>query len=190
MARPNSQRLVPIETGGEPVVEPLRRLVRWNEELHLHLLELTRTEDEVPGSDLVAERLADLCDAKRRLLARKLEHVLEVDEDALGSFWTQVDRGSGFFDGTHGRLEHQVEVTGLGQVTFAVLSRALRGLLAAVRRVHVVSTKAELARSAVDHRVGESGEVPGRLPRFRMHQDCGVERDDHVVLLEHLVPPA
>ena len=43
-----------------------------HEELHLHLLELARAEDEVAGGDLVAEGLADLGDAERRLLAREL----------------------------------------------------------------------------------------------------------------------
>src|SRR5215211_5898026 len=69
-----------------PVLEPLhvpalRRLrFRIDEELHLHLLELARAEDEVPGRDLVPERLADLRDAERRPLARELQDVLEVHE--------------------------------------------------------------------------------------------------------------
>jgi hypothetical protein len=54
-----------------------------DEELHLHLLELAGAEDEVAGRDLVAEALADLADAERRLLARRLLHVEVVDEDAL-----------------------------------------------------------------------------------------------------------
>ena len=41
-----------------------------DEVLHLHLLELAHPEDEVAGRDLVAERLADLGDAERQLLAR------------------------------------------------------------------------------------------------------------------------
>ena len=49
-----------------------RRLGRRHEELHLHLLELARAEDEVARRDLVAKRLADLGDAERRLLAREL----------------------------------------------------------------------------------------------------------------------
>ena len=38
---------------------------------------------KLPGRDLVAERLADLRDAERRLLAGRRLHVGEVDEDAL-----------------------------------------------------------------------------------------------------------
>ena len=38
----------------------------FNEELELHLLELAYPEDEIAWGDLVAERLADLRDAKGR----------------------------------------------------------------------------------------------------------------------------
>jgi hypothetical protein len=54
---------------------PLLVGARLDEELHLHLLELAGAEDEVAGRDLVAERLADLRDAERRLLARVVMHV-------------------------------------------------------------------------------------------------------------------
>ncbi len=37
--------------------------------LDLHLLELPRAENEVAGSDLVAERLADLGDTERNAAA-------------------------------------------------------------------------------------------------------------------------
>jgi hypothetical protein len=47
------------------------------------LFELAHAKREVAGRDLVAERLADLRDAERRLLAGALVDVLEVDEDAL-----------------------------------------------------------------------------------------------------------
>ena len=81
---------VPRDSLLDPVREPLRRLGRRDEVLHLHLLELERAEDEVPGRDLVAERLADLRDAERRLAARDLGDVLEVDEDALRGLRPQV----------------------------------------------------------------------------------------------------
>ena len=61
-----------------------------NEVLHLHLLELERAEDEVAGRDLVAERLADLRDAERRLAPGDLGDVLEVDEDALRGLGAEV----------------------------------------------------------------------------------------------------
>ena len=74
---------VPALALAEPVLEPLLRFGGRHEELHLHLLELARAEDEVAGRDLVAEGLADLGDPERRLLARELQDVLEVDEDPL-----------------------------------------------------------------------------------------------------------
>src|SRR4030095_2429961 len=52
----------PTEALLAPVLVPARRVLGWDEVLHLHLLELASAEDEVPGRDLVAERLADLRD--------------------------------------------------------------------------------------------------------------------------------
>ena len=62
------------------------------EELDLHLLELARAEGEIARRDLVAKALADLGDAERNAHARAIEHVLEVDEDALGRFGPQKGR--------------------------------------------------------------------------------------------------
>ena len=81
---------VPAVPLADPVFEPLRSLVGRHEEFHLHLLELTRAEDEVPRGDLVAERLADLRDTERRFLACGRLHVLEVDEDALRGLEAQI----------------------------------------------------------------------------------------------------
>jgi hypothetical protein len=53
----------------------------------------------------------------------------------------------------------------------------------------VVGAEALLARAAVDERIGEPGEVAGRLPRARMLDDRGVQRDDVVALLDHRPPP-
>ena len=83
---------------------------------------------KLPGRDLVAERLADLRDAERRLLARGRLHVLEVDEDALRGLGAQVgDRGVVLHRADVG-LEHQVELAGLGERVLgaAVGARARR----------------------------------------------------------------
>src|SRR4030088_2415288 len=66
--RPDPELDVPLVALGEPVLEPLLGVGRGDEELHLHLLELARPEDEVARRDLVAEALADLSDPERRLL--------------------------------------------------------------------------------------------------------------------------
>ena len=68
---------VPVQALLAPVLVPLLRLLGRHEELHLHLLELERAEDEVAGRDLVAEGLADLRDPERRLLARVRSVVLK-----------------------------------------------------------------------------------------------------------------
>ena len=85
------------------------------EELDLHLLELPRAESEVSRRDLVAEALADLGDAKGNPHAAAIEHVLEVDEDALGGLGPQ--EGGVFFAAQRAddRLEHQIEFARLGE---------------------------------------------------------------------------
>jgi hypothetical protein len=64
--------VVPRHAEAAPPLEPLLVGARLDEELHLHLLELAGPEDEVAGRDLVAERLPDLGDAERDLLACEL----------------------------------------------------------------------------------------------------------------------
>ena len=60
----HAQCLVPCQTVFLPVFKPFHLRARLAEELHLHLLELTHTEDELACDNLVAERLADLADAE------------------------------------------------------------------------------------------------------------------------------
>ena len=161
----------------------LRAVFGRHEELHLHLLELARAEDEVAGRDLVAERLADLRDAERRLLARRRLHVGEVDEDALRGLRAQVrDRRVVLHRADEG-LEHQVELARLGE---GVLHAAVR---ARARLGQLVGAEALLAVAAVDERVGEGGDVAARLPHLRGHEDGGVEADDVVAQLHHRAPP-
>src|SRR5205814_8013178 len=115
-APPQAVPEVPAEPFVDPVAVPPLRLVGRDEVLHLHLLELPHAEEEVAGSDLVPERLADLRDAERGPPARKLQHVLEVDEDPLSRLGAQVRARAGILNRADSRLEHQVELTRLGQV--------------------------------------------------------------------------
>src|SRR5690606_18207631 len=62
LLRTDPERPDPFHSLRFPELEPLVVGARLDEELHLHLLELARTEDEVSRRDLVAERLADLRD--------------------------------------------------------------------------------------------------------------------------------
>ena len=93
----------------------LDRLVRLDEELQFHLLELARAEGVVARRDLVAERLAHLRDAEGHFLPRRLVDVLELREDGLRRLGTQIShirlRGRGADVG----LEHQVEGNGWSQ---------------------------------------------------------------------------
>ena len=50
-----------------PVREPLLVSAGLAEPLHLHLLELAGSEDEVLGGDFVSEALSDLGDSERDL---------------------------------------------------------------------------------------------------------------------------
>ena len=88
----NAVRLVPLESAWQPLFECGRGgFVGAHEHLELHLLKLAHAEDEVPWADLVAERLADLGDAERDLLARRIAHVLVLHVRALRRLRTEVD---------------------------------------------------------------------------------------------------
>ncbi len=180
---------VPGEPLLEPVLEPLRRLGGRDEELHLHLLELADAEEEVARRDLVPERLADLGDAERRLAAGELGDVLEVDEDALRRLGAEVRGGALVLERADVRLEHEVELARLGEVAVGRLAGTLARLAAAARDLELVGAEAELARTAVDERVGEAGDVARRLPDARVEDDRGVEGDDVVALLHHRAEP-
>ena len=148
-----------------------------------------------PGRDLVPERLADLRDPERRLAARDLGDVLEVDEDPLRRLGAEVDVDAGLLDRADARLEHQVEVARLGQVAVRRLARPLRRPLAAADLLvlgvgEVVGPEALLAGAAVDERVAEAAHVPRGFPDSRVEDDRGVERDDVVPLAHHRLEPA
>src|SRR5262245_49623700 len=79
-------------------------------ELDLHLLELARTEGEVPRRDLIAETLAHLRDAEWDAHPRTVDYVLEVDEDPLGRLRPQEGRVFLAAQRSDNRLEHQIEL--------------------------------------------------------------------------------
>ena len=174
---------VPVEALVAPVLVPLRAVARRDEELHLHLLELAGAEDPVLRCDLVAEALAHLGDAERRLLAGGLQHVDEVGEHALRRLRSQVRHGAGVLDRAGVGLEHQVELAGLGER----LRRPAVG--AGVGIVELVEAEALLAVGAVDERVAEAGEVTARLPDRRRAEDRRVDQHDVVALLHHRPHP-
>ncbi len=174
---------VPAVPLGAPILEPAVALLGRDEVLHLHLLELTRAEDEVARCDLVSERLADLCDSERRLLAGRRLHVLEVDEDPLCGLGTEIRRVRVVLDGTDKRLEHEVELPGLGE------SVTLAAVRAGTAVGKIVFAESLLAVAAVDQGIGEGGEMTTGLPYPRCHQDRGIDADHVVAQLHHGAPP-
>ena len=53
----------------------------------------------------------------------------------------------------------------------------------------LVEPEAPVVGLALDQRVAERADVPGRHPDLRVHEDPGVEPDDVVALLDHRPPP-
>jgi hypothetical protein len=189
MALSQAEVEVPTAPLVDPVAIPLLCVGRRDEELHLHLLELARPEEEVPRRDLVPEALADLRDPERRLHPHGRRDVLEVHEDALGRFGPKESPSRVVAHRADERLEHQVEVARLRQVAVLGLAGMLRGLAAAGALVEVVGAEAELARPAVDERVGEAADMPRRDPDLGMEDDRRVQQDDVLAPLDHRVLP-
>jgi len=87
------------------------------------LFELAGSKDEVPWRDFISECLADLGDAKGKLLSAGHEDVFVVDEDSLCCFGPQVGYRGCIRHGTDIRLEHEVEITWHGQRRLAAARR-------------------------------------------------------------------
>ena len=111
-----AQVLVPLHACLLPLGKPLQFRAGLDKELHLHLLELTHTEDKLAGNNLVAECLTNLGNAEGYLHAACLLHVQVVDEDALSRLRTQVDLHRAVGRRTHFGGEHQVELTHVSPV--------------------------------------------------------------------------
>src|SRR5487761_2248326 len=171
---------VPVVAGLDPVAVPLVGLTRGDEELHLHLLELAGSKHEVLRGYLIAERLSDLCDAERRLLAHGREHVREIREHALGRLGPQVRRGALPLDRAGLGLEHEVEGPRFGE---------LRRSAVRAHSVDLVLAPSLLAFATVDQRVGEGLEVTRCRPHRGRTEDCRVDPDDVGTHLDHRTPP-
>src|SRR5207344_1839335 len=139
-------------------------------------------EDEVARRDLVAERLADLRDPERNLLARGLLHDREVDEHPLRRLGSEVGLARLVLDGAHVRLEHQVELPWLGE---ALLTAVRAGRVLA----EMILAEPLVAVQAFDQRVVEARHMATRLPEARGHDDRGLQADDVVAELDHRAPP-
>ena len=178
-------------------VEDFDGLVRADEELQLHLLELAAAERVVARRHLVAEALAHLRDAEGHALAGGGEHVRELGEDRLRGLGTEVGDVGGVVDRADDRLEHEVERLRLGELAAAVGAEELRardlglGLLplVGVDVLHLVGAHELLAVLAHRHRVGERVEVARRLPDLRVHDDRRVKAGDVAAAAHGELPP-
>src|SRR6266568_8477844 len=187
----NAKTFHPLHSLFAPEPEPLVFGARLHEELHFHLLEFARAEDEVAGCDFVAERLPDLCDPERNLLPRRLQHVQVIDVDALRRLGPQINDGGLLLDGPHERLEHQVELAWRGEGPLAAADGALPVRLAGrALDPRVVGAKPVLTVLAIHQRIGEPGHMPRCLPNLGMHEDRGVEALDILPFVDHRAPPA
>ena len=194
----------PFLHGGQPRLERFGRLVRSDEVLDLHLLELEQAEDEVARRNLVPKRLSDLGDAKRHLDPSCGHDVLELHEHRLRRLRSQVDLGSSLLDRPDHRAEHHVELARAGQRGIAadrtlhrrvlknpghLVGRRALDLLPKPLLDQVIGSEPALAGAAVDQRVIEALDVPRRLPNAGMHQNAGIEADDVPALVHESAPP-
>ena len=197
---------------GAPVLEPLEVGVGLAEELEFHLLKFADTENEVSGSDLVAEGLTDLSDTEGKLLTGSSLHVCEVYKDTLSGFGTKINGVLCVLGNTLEGLEHQVELTDIGEVVLAaggagdvvvlnkvlhfLLAEGIDGLLEGNTLLStpvlnkLVGTETLLALTAIHKRIGEAAEVTRCDPGLRIHQDSGIESDVIGIFLDELLPPS
>jgi len=118
-----AQCLMPFQTGLFPSLEPVEFSTRFYKELHLHLLKLTHTEDELACNDFVTESLTDLCDTERNLHTTGLLYIQIVHEDTLSCFRTKVNLHCTFRSRTHFSGKHQIELANFRPV-FRTADRA------------------------------------------------------------------
>ena len=112
----DSQGKKPLITCLSPVLEPFCLSSGLAEELKLHLLELSCTDSEVSGCDLVTERLTDLADTERHFLSGCTLNVLEVYEDTLSCLGTKVNHVLCVLCNTLESLKHKVKLSDSGEV--------------------------------------------------------------------------
>lgn len=169
-----------------------------DEELHFHLLELARAENEVARGDLVAKALAYLADAEGRFLARGRHHVGEVDEDALRGLRTQIVQALLGLDRTQVGLEHHVEFAGLGPlpglagvgVTDVGQSVGRRvAVLGLVGLDEMVGAVTLMGDQRLDQRVMEDLDVARGHPHLPRQDDRRIQAHDVVAPADHRAPP-
>ena len=180
---------------------PLAGGVGFDEELHLHLLELAGAEDEV-ARVISLRKLLPIWPMPNGGFLRDVVTTLAVDEDALRRLRAQMVQTLLGLDRAEVRLEHHVEVARSvhwplvpqsGQVMSAIGtdsgSEALPSRpLFQVGLLQVVLAVPLVAVQALDERVVEHLDVAGGHPP-RGQDDRAVQADDVVTAGDHRFPP-
>jgi len=86
---------IPLVPRPDPFFVTFWRLRGQAKIFDFHLLEFTRAESKIAGGDFVAERFADLGDAKRKFTVGAVNDILKVDEYALRGFGTHINHVTG-----------------------------------------------------------------------------------------------
>ena len=192
-----------------PVCEPFEVGAGTAEEFKLHLFEFADTENEVTGGDFVTEGLTDLRDTEGHFLSGGSCDVLEVHEDTLRGFGTEVELTGGVLGNTLESLEHQVELTDIGEIVAAAVGASDIVFLDVIEKLCVgpaagivgkivfcciildelVGSVTCLAGFAVHERVSEALEVTGSNPGFLVHDDRAVKTNVVFGFLNEFLPP-
>src|SRR5438105_4488205 len=107
---------IPAHALFAPVVEPTLVLFRLDKVFQLHQLELTKPEDEITRSNLVAKGSPLLRDPKWHANPRGVDHVLKVNKHSLGSLRPEICLRCTVLHGADVGLKHQIEESRLTQL--------------------------------------------------------------------------
>jgi hypothetical protein len=133
------------------------------------LLELARAKGEIARINLVPKRFPDLRDAERQLLARHIQHILELHENRLRRFGRRYAIEAGSADRAH--CVWNIKLNGRASV---------KSLPPQFGHFHpiffreLIGAQSRLAGPAIDHRIGKGIDVTARFQHRRMGQDRAV----------------
>ena len=173
--------MIPRDPFVDPALVPLFIGSRHDEILNFHLFKLANTENKILRCNFIAICLTDLSYAKRKLAICRIQHVFEIDENALSGFRSEVGDVLIVFDRSDCRLEHQIKRTRFGQIVESAFRTLFAGL-------DLVRSKALLTLAAVDQRVRKSRLMTGISQNESVHQDGSVQAF-HIVALVNVCPP-
>jgi len=156
---------------------------RRNEILHLHLLELTRPQDEVAWGYFVTKRLTNLRNTKRQLATHRSLHIQKVNEYALCGFGSEIGERRGIVVGDCAQLGLQHRVEG---ASFRPIARATRRTFVVG---DLVGSKSTLTLAAINQRIVEGCFVTRILPDETIENDRRIDSLDVVAFVDEPAPP-